>query len=242
MHIAICDDSKIDAKRIEWALMDISDDLDFTYYPSGQDLLEAIREGTQVDVVYLDVYMPGEHGLEIAEKLKELSPDISIIFSTSSKEHAVDAFKVHAVDYLLKPSKEADIVRSFAKVRLDNDSRGGRAIVLVRVAGEILAYNPRKVLKIESDRHYTHIVSVNGDTDIVHMNFSDVAAKFTHGFLLVKRGVCVRMDQIVRISGDDVILSDDSSYKLSRANKNELIRRYIEYIEGDSAEEPGGDD
>ena len=241
MHIAICDDSKIDAKRIEWALMDISDELDFSYYPSGKDLLEAISEGAHIDVVYLDVYMPGEYGLDIADQLKEISPDTNIIFSTSSTEHALDAFKVHAIDYLVKPVKEIDIVRSFAKVRMAPGSRMGGAIVLVRTSGEILAYNPRNVLRIESDKHYTHIISTNGNTDIVHMNFSDVVAKFREGFLVIKRGICVRMDQIVRISGDEVFMTDSTSFRLSRANKAELIRRYVDYIEGDSEDRNKGD-
>ena len=64
--------------------------------------------GTRVDVVFLDISMPGASGLQLAEALYKLKNPPAIVFVTAYSDHAVEAFDVDAVDYLMKPvEKEA---------------------------------------------------------------------------------------------------------------------------------------
>jgi two-component system LytT family response regulator len=66
------------------------------------------------DVVLLDIHMPGLDGLTLARTTPDLPP---IIFTTAYDQHAVDAFEVSAVDYLMKPIKQDRLERALAKVR-----------------------------------------------------------------------------------------------------------------------------
>ncbi len=234
MRVAICDDSQLDAKRIEWALTNVSNDLEIIYFSSGHAFIEAVEGGEEYEVVFLDIYMPGENGVDVAERIRDLLPQIGIIFSTSSPDHAVEAFKVQAVDYLIKPSTELDIIKAFTRVGLSADRRANT--VLIKAGGEILVFNQAEVARIESDKHYTHIITSDGTDTTLHMNYSDVAAKFKRGFMQVKRGLTVRMDQISRISGDVVHMSDGLEFKMSRDRKDELIRMYLGYMEGEASE------
>ena len=68
--------------------------------------------------------------MDIARAVKESSPDSQIIFCTTSLDHAIDAFKVQAVDYLVKPCEEADIVKAFARVSLRINSQYSAPIVI----------------------------------------------------------------------------------------------------------------
>ncbi|WP_240419296.1 response regulator [Paenibacillus periandrae] len=63
------------------------------------------------DVVFLDVEMPRMNGLELAQKIVELSEEIRIIFTTAYRQYALDAFEVFAFDYILKPVTPAAIER-----------------------------------------------------------------------------------------------------------------------------------
>ncbi|NDI35196.1 response regulator [Chengkuizengella sediminis] len=63
------------------------------------------------DVVFLDIEMPKMNGLELAEKMLQMNENIQIIFTTAYQQYALDAFKVHAVDYLLKPITSDSINR-----------------------------------------------------------------------------------------------------------------------------------
>ncbi|MCR5595442.1 MAG: LytTR family DNA-binding domain-containing protein [Lachnospiraceae bacterium] len=230
MRIAICDDSKIDAKRINWALMDLSNDLETDYYPSGHDLIDALKNGEKFDAVFLDVYMPGEFGVDVAEQLKAISPRTDIIFCTSSKEHAVDAFKVEAIDYLVKPFEEIDVVKALARVNLAAEMRSNSPIML-KSGSEILIFPPESVLRIESDKHYTIITKADGDSERVHMGFSAVYDLFRDRFMLIKRGLSVCMDHVEKIVGDVVYMNDGSSYIMSRANKDQIINQFLGYME-----------
>ena len=115
MLAAICDDTKADAEKINFALMGIADDLETVCFDTGAKLLDSIRGGAFYALVFLDIYLDNEMGVDIARAVKELSPNTQIIFVTTSLDHAIDAFKVQAVDYLVKPCSEMDIVKAFEK-------------------------------------------------------------------------------------------------------------------------------
>ncbi|MFC5406999.1 response regulator [Cohnella soli] len=80
--------------------------------------LEALEQYTLLkpDAVFLDVEMPKMGGLELANKLREIDEDIQIVFTTAYPDYAVDAFRVSAVDYLLKPVTSDDLERVVARL------------------------------------------------------------------------------------------------------------------------------
>ena len=82
---------------------------------SVRSAIEMLME-TRVDVVFLDISMPGASGLQLAEALHELKNPPAIVFVTAYSDHAVEAFDVDAVDYLMKPVEEARLDRAIEKV------------------------------------------------------------------------------------------------------------------------------
>ena len=82
---------------------------------SVRSAIEMLME-TRVDVVFLDISMPGASGLQLAEALHKLKNPPAIVFVTAYSDHAVEAFDVDAVDYLMKPVEEARLDRAIEKV------------------------------------------------------------------------------------------------------------------------------
>lgn len=78
------------------------------------DALRGSRE--QVDVVFLDIEMPGVGGLELAAALPDICPEASVVFTTAYDQYALEAFEVNAVDYLLKPVRRERLAKTIAKV------------------------------------------------------------------------------------------------------------------------------
>src|SRR5690606_379077 len=70
-----------------------------------QDPRQAIvaAESVQFDVAFVDIEMPGYNGLETAERLLALQPELQIVFVTAYDQYAIDAFELQAIDYVLKP-------------------------------------------------------------------------------------------------------------------------------------------
>ncbi|HVN20517.1 MAG TPA: response regulator [Dongiaceae bacterium] len=81
---------------------------------NGEQAAERIS-GLKPDLVLLDIQMPGASGLELAACLPRPRP--KIIFCTAFEQYAVDAFELHAVDYLLKPVNRARLAQAIARVR-----------------------------------------------------------------------------------------------------------------------------
>jgi DNA-binding LytR/AlgR family response regulator len=108
MKIAICDDESLcRAHVLDLAndYMEERKDVDvlFDVFSSPTALLDATRKGKEYDIYVLDIIMPDVNGIELGRALRENGAEGKIIYLTSSKEYALDSFKVRAFDYLLKP-------------------------------------------------------------------------------------------------------------------------------------------
>jgi len=91
---------------------------------NGVDALSAITKA-RPDLVFLDVQMPGLTGFEVARRLMEAGSGPEIVFVTAYDQHAIEAFEVNAVDYLLKPVDPARLDEALkrARRRIDADRR-----------------------------------------------------------------------------------------------------------------------
>ena len=100
LRIAVCDDESMARKRALRLLGEIAD-VEEAHECEGPAELQKLLDTHDIDVVLLDINMPGMTGLEFARSLPEPRPHI--VFLTAHAEHAVDAFDVGATDYLVKP-------------------------------------------------------------------------------------------------------------------------------------------
>jgi two-component system LytT family response regulator len=91
----------------------------------GEEALQKVAE-LHPDLLLLDIQMPGCSGLEVAACLP--APRPKIVFCTAFDQYAVDAFEMHAVDYLLKPVNRVRLARSIERVRRDDSPEAGAAV------------------------------------------------------------------------------------------------------------------
>ena len=104
MLVYIIDDEPIALKASEQVVRRALPDADLMTFGSGDDALEFMRTANKYpEIVFSDIEMPGANGLDFAIRLKQLSPKTRIVFVTAYSEYALDAFRVHANGYILKP-------------------------------------------------------------------------------------------------------------------------------------------
>ena len=114
IRVLIVDDEHPARERLRQLLSSV-DDLEVVgEAEDGQEALEKIQD-LKPDLVFLDIQMPVSTGLEVAASLP--SPAPKIIFCTAYDQFAIDAFDLHAVDYLLKPITRARLVRAVERAR-----------------------------------------------------------------------------------------------------------------------------
>lgn len=107
LRIGICDDEKRVQKELNDMVSHIVfqyDDVEFSYYSSGQEVVSAIeKKQFFCDLLLLDIHMPQLDGLETAKYIRMHQVDVDIMFITVSQEHVFDGYTYQAFSYLLKP-------------------------------------------------------------------------------------------------------------------------------------------
>ena len=102
MNVLIVDDEMLARSRLRRLLSSIDGYTLIAEAADANQAMKAVRQ-QQVDIVLLDIQMPGQNGLRLAADLRALSPPPAVILVTAHPEHALDAYSVSPVDYLLKP-------------------------------------------------------------------------------------------------------------------------------------------
>lgn len=118
MHIAVCDDNIDELSRISSLLEEYCHECDssvtYEVFHSAMELIEAMRI-RRFDLLLLDILMPGITGMDAAKEIRRSDSEIPIIFLTSSREFAVESYRVGAMDYIMKPARKDEIFPSINK-------------------------------------------------------------------------------------------------------------------------------
>ena len=93
------------------------------YAGSDTEEMQGLILETRPDLVLLDIEMPGMNGLEVAAKIKQLSPDTNITFVTGFPEYAVDAFGMHVSGFVVKPVTKERLMDEIANLRIPPKAR-----------------------------------------------------------------------------------------------------------------------
>ena len=134
------------------------------------ELIEAVGH----DVVFLDVALPGPDGLVLAEQLRRTAPEPAIVFVTAYDGYAVDAFRLEAADYLLKPVVPERLAAAVSRVRGRRASAAGqvspsppRRFVAGHVEGRTVPVALSDVLYCETVDKHVEMVAVGGQRYLV---------------------------------------------------------------------------
>src|SRR3954469_6473096 len=113
----LVDDEQLAQDELAYLLRDFPDLEIVGTARHGLDALDLIQK-LEPDLVFMDVQMPGLDGLAVVRKLRELNIELPhIIFATAFDQYAVEAFRLEAMDYLLKPIERSRLEQSIERAR-----------------------------------------------------------------------------------------------------------------------------
>ena len=117
LRVFIADDEAPARERLKELLNDIADEVPTSIVGEARHGLEAIERvpASRAQVLLLDIQMPGMGGLEVARHLACLEHAPTVVFVTAHDRHAVEAFELNALDYLLKPVRAARLAAALKK-------------------------------------------------------------------------------------------------------------------------------
>lgn len=228
MRIALCDDSIKEQKQFTEVLHGWDPTRQPECFSSGAPLLEAARRIPSFDIVFLDIYMPGENGVEIAQELKKISPETAIVFVTTSQEHAVDAFSLHALHYLVKPVTTEGVIEAFRRLS-QHRLRPRTMLTLTSGRGSCSVYLD-EIGYVRSDRHAKEIVLTDGRILKIWTPLEELEAKLDSSFLRVNRSTIVNMNYIEQMGTDTCVLRDGTKMEFPRRERGRIRAAYDEHI------------
>lgn len=115
MRSIIVDDELPSRQELEYFIKTFSNIEIVNQFDDGVSVLKYVQSN-HIDVIFLDINMPNLDGMNLAKILYEMNPDIKVVFITAYKEYALDAFEIHAFDYLVKPYSKDRIVSALERL------------------------------------------------------------------------------------------------------------------------------
>lgn len=236
----IVDDEQLARERLRLLLKAYEDVEVIGEAETGEQALECIAQ-EKPDLVLLDIQMPGCSGLEVAAALPPPRP--RIIFCTAYDQYAIDAFELHAVDYLLKPVNRARLSDSLQRIRNFSRERGEAALesaleqvvpaarrFLVR-KGSRFAVIPQEQVLYFSTREGLTRLHCRERNYWMESSLAELEKRLDPAeFYRISRQAIVRLSAIQEVAPlvggyGQVRLTDGSALEVSRRRMKELLER-----------------
>ncbi len=127
MRVVAVDDEKIILDDFVEMLEGMSEVTEVHGFTNCEKALKYISENN-VDVAFMDIHMRGMDGITLAKKAKVIRPELNVIFLTAYPEYSLDAMKMHASGYLVKPAIEEDVRKELRDLRIPPETDNGTRI------------------------------------------------------------------------------------------------------------------
>ncbi len=228
MRIAICDDNKNEILQVKELLCGMNEGQEPECFSDGTSLLRAVGDGLPFSLVFLDIYLRNESGIDLAVRLREISPETSIVFLTASTEHAIDAFAVQALHYLVKPVTAEDITEVFRRFGALQTKK--RSTLQISSGKNQYFFYQDEILYLQCDSHIVDFIQTNGRVSQVRITLAEMESLLEKNFLKINRSVLVNMDYVEHMGPDTVILQNGAELEIARRQKTAVRKTYMEYL------------
>ena len=234
IKIAFCDDDMevlhqmnelLDRYRVER-----NEDITYAAFQSPFELLTEIEKGIRPDILFLDVVMPGQNGMDVAKEIRQYDTNMKIIFLTSSPEFAVESYSVGAYFYQLKPIWEESFFRLMDAVLVEWEKKKKNSLILrskdgiTRIDLQQLEYCEVLGRKLLFHLENGAVLESAGSLD-------DLAGQLMQysNFFRPHRSFLVNMEYIQNISSRSIKMVNDAEIPIPHGKCSEIKNTYMEY-------------
>ncbi len=238
----LVDDELPSLQNLEQKITDFCPDIDII--ASTQTPEEAIKliEHHHPDVIFLDIEMPRMNGFKMLEKIKE--KDFDIVFTTAYNLYAIDAVRISAFDYLVKPIAIKDLQNCVARLFKDqgkqtpeklevlrqnlSDSRSQNDKITISTSEGVEFIEIKDILRIESSSNYSKIFFTDGRSFLVTKLLKDFEEiLLPYRFYRIHNSHLINLSYIkkyIRGDGGQVIMQNDEIIDVARRKKEEFLK------------------
>lgn len=209
---------------------------------NASDTLRLVKE-QKPDLALLDIQLPDMKGIELAEKLRELKPDIYIVFITAHKEYSLEAFRLYAYDYILKPIDRERVINTIRRIqqavqapekvlaKLASHLQTSR--MSINSGNERVFVNVNNICFLEKNARHTLIHCVNEQLK-TRETLQDLEQRLGPGFFRSHKSYIInveRVDRVVNLPGSSYYEVKFENYKGSALLSRDRVHALMGLIE-----------
>lgn len=235
IKIAFCDDDLSVLKELSVLTdryrVERNQDITYAAFHSPLELLAEVERGTGLDIIFLDVLMPGQDGISAAKEIRKYDTSVKIIYLTSSAEYAVDSYSVGAYFYQLKPIWQESFYRLMDSVLSECRRDEENSLILRSKTG---------ITRLDLDK--LQYCEVMGRTLLFHRKDGDVLdsvgrlddlceqLKDYDCFIRCHRSYLINMDYVQNITSKVITMSDGTQIPIPHGKYSELKDKFFAYF------------
>lgn len=235
IRIAVCDDETVQLKWL-WKIMketgkELLDEVQVFAYQSVKELL---KEDITFDLIMLDILMSEMSGFDAAKRLREIRPDLPILFVTGDAGTVFDSFEFSPWDFIRKRSHEEtkeDIKRTL--IRFQKKYLKKKFVYIQTIDKEVYRVNIEEVLKFESQRNYLICYLDSGKSLKMRKTIIGQEKELKGcGFVRINKGELVNLRYVEKIDKRErwVIGKKIGKIELGRKYEQGVLQQYIRYL------------
>lgn len=240
IQIAVCDDEEYYCNELEKLVStygnEFETELMIEIYENALQLLNAIQEqGKNYDLIFFDVEMPGMSGIEAARQIYQLKTGALFCFVTSHTSHALTAFEVEAIDYIVKPIKYLDVKRIMKKAKVQiyyqiDEEEAKKKYLEIISDSKTVSVELSKVIYIEKRKNQCVFHLTDGE-QICYESLGKIYKQLdTNDFVYTHQGYIVNFPYIKEVSREKICLGNGTEIPVSRKYYTEVKERHMNKI------------
>ena len=198
-------------------------------FADGLEILEDYRPA--YDLILLDIEMKHLDGMETARRIRELDPDVMLVFITNMAQYAIKGYAVGALDYVLKPVPYFAFSQQLQKVE-EQLRRRTRHYLAVPVEGGLRRLDTSRIYYIESEGHRVHFYTEEGDFAAPGALKALEEKRADRPFARCNSGYLVNLAQVQAVQQNTVEVGP-YELQVSRPKRKSFLAALTDYIGGD---------
>lgn len=228
MHIAICDDERVQISIIEEYIEKQNyKNIVCDTFSSGEELLDMYANGEIIyNIVFLDIEIGNENGLDIARRLRKIDNNVIIIFITSHCEYVYKAFESQPFRFLVKPVIEEKFndAMNAAVEKLSNEY-----YIRLKVSYGYIRVKHSDIIYVEKVNRETIVHTVYGDYK-TYLSLSNILKTDPNNFMMIHRAVIVNINYITEIHNGNIEIKNELILPISRMYRKNSKEKYERFI------------
>lgn len=229
VNVTICDSDKDSVYKIQRLVNRISEKIQLDIYSSGEEILGQNWYEQKQEIVFLNLKLPDMSGLEVAQRLKDRSKRLIIIFTGSSFQNITELFRVGAFQYLHKPINEEEFYIDFGRAIEAYKKSYNKLLIQWHDKIETIEYN--NVYYVEGCNRHLRICTEDKEYESVGTVASIDEKLRIFGIIRCHQSYLVNLGKIKQMDKKDVLLDNGIRIPVSRRYGIELSKAYRLFLE-----------